>query len=603
VEPGAAEVSAEAPPHVLGLAALSGVVTLAVQSLWTRMFALVHENSIHSFVAIVVLFLVGLAAGAAAVRPDKRRLPAARMLALAWSAAGLLIVASPRLFFSLTDGLGYLAETGDNPFARLLWLGALIVLPAAVALGMAVPLLIEMAGPVRGIQVGRLLGVNTLGAIVGPLAVTFVLAPRLGLWWSLVSLGAVVALAGAWAGFPRRGPAAVLAGLIGLVVLTAPGSLPAVRVRAAAGERLLSVREGSHGTTAVIEDAQDRWITVNNSYVLGGAAEAGEERWQGHLPLFLHPAPRRVAFLGLGTGITAGAALVHPVETIVALEIVPEVVAAAAMDFADHNAGLLQDPRVSVVTEDARNYLAASPGGFDVIVGDLLVPWRPGEAALYSKEHFESVRRALAADGVFCQWLPLYQLSEEQTAVLVRTFTDVFPVTTVWRGNFLPAHATLALVGHLSPRPLDADRIDRRVAELAPVLQVANPFLAHPAGFWLFAVGEADPRAGWLPEGRNTDDTPRIELLSPSIQGDGRPTGLAGSRLIALQERFAQAPPAGTPLAALGPMRLGWRETGAALARASLGEEEGVWSLLQTMPPELQKSLGVTRSREPSRAE
>ena len=134
---------------------------------------------------------------------------------------------------------------------------------------------------------------------------------------------------------------------------------------------------------------------------------------------------------------------------------------AARQDFADVNARVMDDPRVRVVIDDGRNYLASSPGAFDVIVGDLLVPWRPAEAPLYTQEHFESVRRALTADGVFCQWLPLYQLSPEQLAIILRTFLDVFPEATLWRGNFIPDAPTLALVGHLGSRPLAA-RSDRR---------------------------------------------------------------------------------------------------------------------------------------------
>jgi spermidine synthase len=589
------------PTAVLVLAAVSGFATLALQTFWTRMFALVHESSIHSFVAIVVLFLVGLAGGAAWVRAGRSARPPARTLALAWSAAGLLIVVSPRLLHWLTDGLSYLSERGDDAFTRLLVLGAIIVLPAAVALGTAVPLLLEMAGG-GGAHVGRLLGVNTVGAIVGPLAATFVLAPWLGLWWSLVLLGVMVAAAGALAGLERRGQAAVVVVVSAAGLLTAPGALPPVRVRAVAGETLISVQEGSHGTTAVVEDPHDRWITVNNSYVLGGTAEAGEERFQGHLPLLLHPSPRRVAFLGLGTGITAGAALRHPVEGVLAIEIVPEVVTAARNHFADHNERLLEDSRVTVIVEDARNVLAASPTGFDVVVGDLLVPWRPGEAALYSRDHFESVRRALAPGGLFCQWLPLYQLSHEQAAILLRTFADVFPRTTVWRGNFLPGHATLALVGHALEAPLDVADIDSRVAALAPSVEAANPFLAHPAGFWLFAVGALDTGAAWLGERRHTDDTPWIELLSPATQR-GQPIGLTGEPLMALYDRIATVSTEGTPLAGLDATHRTWREKGAALARASLGDERHVFSLLLGLPPELQRSLGVTRSPGPSRGE
>src|SRR6185369_4726801 len=110
---------------------------------------------------------------------------------------------------------------------------------------------------------------------------------------------------------------------------------------------------------------------LNNFYVLGGTASTGDERLQGHLPLLLHPAPKRVAFLGLGTGITAGAALLHPVERVAAIEIVPEVIAAARDHFNDANLGIITSPRAEVITDDARNFLGASARRFDVIIGDL----------------------------------------------------------------------------------------------------------------------------------------------------------------------------------------------------------------------------------------
>src|SRR6185503_17878937 len=171
----------------------------------------------------------------------------------------------------------------------------------------------------------------------------------------------------------------------------------------------------------------------------------------------------------------------------VALEIVPEVVEAARSDFARESLQLFDDPRLRVVVDDGRAYLAAAPQAFDVVVGDLLVPWRPAEAALYAKEHFEAVRRALAPRGIFCQWLPVYQLSEEQLAILLRTFADVFPRTTLWRGNFLRDAPVLGVVGHLDS--WDLAGIDRSAAALAARVDEDNPFLRHPMGAWLFFAG------------------------------------------------------------------------------------------------------------------
>ncbi|HUG54794.1 MAG TPA: fused MFS/spermidine synthase, partial [Vicinamibacteria bacterium] len=598
------------PPSVAGvvlvLAGVSGLCTLALQVLWTRMFALVHENSLYSFAVVVFVFLLGLAGGAAIAR---RALGQGhgprRLLSRAWCVAGLLVVVSPPLFHGLTDGFAYVsAGSWHSTLGRLLMLALVTMLPASLGLGMALPLVMEMAIPSgrqsAGPLIGRVLAVNTLGAIVGPLLATFLMGPALGLWWSLVVLGSFLVVAAAGAGLTRVEAAVGGSALLAALLLLEPAGLPPVLVRAAAGQRLISVREGTHGTTAVLADDRDRWITVNNSYVLGGTAAGEEERFQAHLPLLLHPSPHRVAFVGTGTGITAGAALLHPVDHIVALEIVPEVAIAAREDFADVNDGVMDDPRVSVVIDDGRNYLASAPQAFDVIVGDLLVPWRPAEAPLYTLEHFQSVRRALGADGIFCQWLPLYQLSPEQLAIILRTFLDVFPAASLWRGNFIPDEATLALVGHLGSRPLEPEAIDARLRALAASTD-SSPFLEHPAGMWLFLVGPVTADTPWFAGARrNRDGRPWIELLSPRSHAgrDQGPPG-QGHLMTPFLEEVAEGALEGTPLRTLDEEHQEWRATGAALSRASRTRgadgEERVLAILRTLPPELRRSLDVDR--------
>ena len=315
--------------------------------------------------------------------------------------------------------------------------------------------------------------------------------------------------------------------------------------------------------------------------------------------MLLHPAPHRVALLGIGTGITAGAALLHPVEHIVALEIVPEVATAARQDFADVNAGVMDDPRVEVVIDDGRNYLASSPRTFDLVIGDLLVPWRPAEAPLYTQEHFESVRRALTAEGVFCQWLPLYQLSPEQLAIILRTFLEVFPEASLWRGNFIPDAPTLALVGHLGSRPLPPEAIDARVRALAASTD-SNPFLAHPAGMWLYLVGPLKAGMPWFAGARrNRDGEPWIELLSP-VSHAGRDQAAVGpGRVTPFLDLVAAAPMEDSPLRGLDEKHAEWRAAGAALSRASeirtADGQQRVLAILRTLPPELQRALEVDR--------
>jgi spermidine synthase len=603
--PQTTRANTRATRHILLLALWSGIGTLGLQVLWTRMFSLVHENSVYSFAVVVVIFLGGLAGGAALARLGLRRGRAApRLLAASWSLAGILVLLSPQLFSRLTGGLEYLPDAAWlSSLGRLLLVGSATIGPACVALGMALPLLMEMAsggGVTAGPLLGRLLAANTVGAIVGPLLATFVVSPRLGLWNSVACFGLVTLLAAERAGrrpqLERWG--AWLAAAIVLLVAS-PARLPPAHIRADQGERLVSVREGSFGTTAVVEDGRDRWITVNNTYVLGGAADADEERWQGHLPLLLHPSPHRVAFIGLGTGITASALRLHPVESAVALELVPEVVAAARADFADANLHLFDDPRLLMIADDGRNYLAAAPAPFEVIVGDLLVPWRPAEAALYTHEHFQSVRRALAPGGIFCQWLPLYQLTEDQLAVLARTFADVFPQATVWRGNFLPDLPTLALVGQAGGAPLDAAGIDARARALAVQVAARSPFLQHPSGVWLRLVGALRPDGAWPGRGPwNLDDEPRVELLSAR---HARP--LVADAMEDVIQNIARGSLEGTLLSTLPPAPRSWRETGLALGRAScVRGPEGqrrILAILRTLPIELQRALGAENPTAP----
>jgi hypothetical protein len=276
---------------------------------------------------------------------------------------------------------------------------------------------------------------------------------------------------------------------------------------------------------------------------------------------------------------------------------VPEVVVAAREDFADVNAGVMDDPRVEVAIDDGRHHLAAYPQAYDVIVGDLLVPWRAAEAPLYTREHFRSVRRALTAEGVFCQWLPLYQLSPEQFAILVRTFLEVFPEDTLWRGNFDPDVTTLALVGHAGSRPLDLDAIDARVRGLAASGD-PNPFLQHPAGMWVFLVGPLKPEMpGLATARRNTDGQPWIELLSPATHADRDHAAPNRDGVTAFLDLVAEAPLEGTPLSTLDDEHGAWRSVGAALARASRrrGVDGGqrVLETLRTLPAELRRSLEV----------
>src|SRR5439155_709034 len=119
--------------------------------------------------------------------------------------------------------------------------------------------------------------------------------------------------------------------------------------------------------------------------------------------------------------------------------------------FGAWNAALLRRPDVQLVVGDGRRWLASSTDRYDVVVSDLFIPWHAGAGSLYAREMFETVARRLSPGGVFCQWLPLYQLTHEEFDAIARTFLAVFPEVSLWRNDFYPDRPVVGLVGRLAP--------------------------------------------------------------------------------------------------------------------------------------------------------
>jgi Spermidine synthase len=559
------------------VAGVSGAVTFALQVGWNRAFAQVHENSMHSFAVVVAMVILALAVGAQIARVRLRRGTEPRkLLGVAWGIAGIAVMAGPWLFHGWTNGLAYLSS-GDSwggQLARLGWIGAGICFVPTMLLGVGLPALMEEAGRCCtgsvAAALGRLLAMNIGGSVAGALFAGFVLPGWLGLWNGLVWAGAlVIGVAGAWGG---KGMWRWLA-VPSVVVAAGLGRMepPRVKLSVDRDERLVSIAEGAHGIVAVVEREGSRRLKLNNHYALGGTAATGDERMQAHLPLLLHAAPESVAFLGLGTGVTAGGALFHPIETVVAVELVPEVIAAARAHFRDANAGVLEDARVRVIADDARHFLRGTDARFDVIVGDLVVPWRAGEGALFTREQFVAAREALAPGGVFCQWLPLFQLSEIETEILLRTFLSVFPRAELWRGDFSPTEPALALVGRREDAIVDAASVRMRIEAMQD--DPANPHLRAPGALWMHFVGivtSDEVRAG---ETRvNTENRPWVELLGPKLHGGRSEAVFAGRELETWLARIrVRTRERGL---ALGELEMRAMDAGAALAEMILAMKE-----------------------------
>ena len=591
------------------LAWVSGFSALALEVLWTRLLAQVLNNSVYAFGGVLATYLIALAIGASLASLLSRTYARPGVVTVVLLAlAGSAVAATLPLFVAVTQGLAYVSAENWSGYLRAIFTAAaLLMLLPGILVGSIFPYLfraVQHAPERTGRLLGRLAGVNALGAIAGALVAGFVLLDAVGLQRALSSIALTYTITGlAFAiGHARSVVVLPVAGIAFTLALAAAVPLPVARLRGS--EVLEAVYEGSGGTVAVVRSGDNLVMRLNNHYPLGDTRSALVEATQAHIPLLLHPAPRDVFFLGMGTGITAGASLDHPVGRVIVTELLSEVVTAARFHFAGQTNGLFTDPRASVVVEDGRSYLAGTRERFDVIVADLFTPWHAGTAALYTVEHFRVVRSRLKPGGIFAQWLPLYQLSEREFLIIARTLMMMFPQVTLWRGDFSPSAPIVALVGRTSGMPIDHETLERNVKRLMPVASGETGAGNHMAG--LFYAGALEPWVETLSGiPLNTDDRPVIEYLAPKSEvGADR---FVGIRLAAFFERLvAFTPPDRDPaLASFPPSELRYVGAGLAFYKYHVFRERGMTDsaraslerFLAVVPARAAPALGPVRTR------
>jgi spermidine synthase len=515
---------------LLALLAATGLLGIGLEVVMLRGLARTLEGTVHSYAAVVSVYLLGAALGGWLQQRHGGRLTDGGLLAglaLASLAAAASLPWAADLYAAARAAVpARLAEAGVT---------ALLFGPAAVLMGALFARLAQRArGPGGGL--GSALAANLLGGAAAPVLVGVLLIPALG------PVGAGLALAGGYAvlaagqGAPRLGAAAAALAL-------GAAALPGALVAPAPGEAVLRHREGGHSSATVLEDRSgERRLVVDARYGMGGTATDAVDRLQGHIPLLLHPEPRSALFLGLGAGASAAAAADHPRVEIVAVELSRPV-----LDVLPLFEGAAADlTGATLLAGDARRHVRASDARHDVIVADSFHPARDGAALLYTVEHFEAVRDRLAPGGVFAQWIPLHQFDEAMLRIVAASFLEIFPDARLHLANASLGTPLVALVGGAGRVAPDALRA--RVADPALGAELARLGLDGPPALLGGHLAGPGALARWA-EGAplNRDASPHLLFRAPASVYE--PLGPASERLVAL----LSLPRAPSEVLAIGP--------------------------------------------------
>ena len=478
------------PAWLAGLVlGLSGFAALMHEIVWTRVLSLLLGPTTYAFAATIAAVITGVAVGSAlGAWIAGRTRHAAAWLALVLAGAALTTSGTtslaggqiPRLIAQQMATSPYVL---DQLFRQGTLVTAALILPTALCLGAAFPLALAITSGSSSDarRFGLVYAINTVGSVAGSLLAGFLFIPLMGLQstlrvvsLSLVAAAVTVIVVGRLTGRARLASAVAAVVTLGVVALSPPWDRELLASGAylyapyvpkdlnletllKAGT-LLYYREGAASTVSVKRLTGTTTLAVDGKVDASNRSDMLTQKLIAHLPLLLHDHPREVGIIGLGSGVTVGAALSHPITRADVIEISPEVVEASQY-FTDDNHHALADPRTHLIVGDGRSHLMLSERRYDVIISEPSNPWIAGVAALFTREFFEAAKSRLAPGGVICQWAHTYNISDSNLRSIVATFGSVFPNGTLW----LVGGSDVLLVASVDP----VDSMDRRLENMA----------------------------------------------------------------------------------------------------------------------------------------
>ena len=311
---------------------------------------------------------------------------------------------------SLLDGVPEMAKTIEPYLARVMTaylsfpFAAAVpaVLPTSLLLGMAFPIGLKLwaasgtSGERVASRVGTFYGLNLAGAISGSILAGFLLLPALGSRASLIAVSLLILASGvvlilvSGASLARRVIAiAASAVVFGAVAMSTPDPFDAFLAVRYPGQPIVWKEESIQATVTVQKFGQRLNMYIDGNHQASDTGgTVGFHRQIAQLPLAVHPMAADVLVVGLGGGVTPGAASVHEGTTIDIVELSSAV--ARGSDYFRHvNYDVLRRPNVRLRVDDGRNYLMLTDKRYDIKDVALSVPTIVGRTGVVGTHAIE----------------------------------------------------------------------------------------------------------------------------------------------------------------------------------------------------------------------
>ena len=303
-------------------------------------------------------------------------------------------------------------------------------------------------------------------------------------------------------------------GLIRILAQSREGITAETKEAGPIEHRLLMYQEGPTSTVSVRKDGETISMAINGrTNASDSVYDMPTQVMLAQLPMLVAPKIGNGLIIGYATGVSVGAMLQSPIESVTCVELEPATVNGS--HFFDHvNNQPLNDPRTTLIIDDARTYLRVTPNRYDLIVSEPSHPWVPGVANLFTQEFFEMGRGRLSDQGVFVQWVQIYQLSNDSLRSVLATYQKVFPHVLVFQVGGVGKGKDLILVG--SNQSLNLDLLPQRIGDPRIAKELERVKLTSEADVRSWYVCDETRLAPAVAGAKiNTDDNMHIETTVP----------------------------------------------------------------------------------------
>lgn len=541
----------------LATATVSGFAAMMYEVAWVRLLIPVLGSSTYSYSIMLVGFISGITLGSLIVSAVIKKVQdSLTLLAMCQLGVAVSMIATLPLYQRVPFHLWSIAHVLNRteaayPLFLLIQLAmvTLIMFVPTVFLGMTLPVASRIAARnlrILGRSVGNVFSLNTVGTVMGSLAAGLLLIPLVGVKHTMeigvmcnLAMGLVVLSAGSSASrYVKVGSASVvviamasyfvfggswsrLLSISGVFRLISDNIPPPARYEdffsADASRRILYYNEGTTATVAVYEGEFQRKkqnvLSINGKADASSVGDLPTQVLLGQLPLLLRPQARSALVIGLGSGVTAGSVLTHPVESVDCIEISPEVVEASEF-FNDVNNRPLDDPRLRLYIDDALAFLKLTSNTYDVIVSEPSNPWIAGIGNLFTIEFFEECKKRLNHGGVIIQWFHLYEMNDDLMKLVIRTFQRVFPKVTVWQAQT----TDIMIAGADLEAGFDYKRMEETFQKPEVKKDLERVMVRDAATLLSLQVLSEEKVKEFIEAGDvNSEDRPRLEYEAPQV--------------------------------------------------------------------------------------